>query len=229
MAAPAASASIAIQMFAARGHDGLHHRGQRRKMRRLCETLGASRAINYKNEDFVAVIKAETGGKGVDVILDMVGGDYIQRNMSAAALWGRIVNIAYQKGAKAEVNFAPVLMKRLTCWPPPCAAARSAEKGAIRDALLRRGLAAGGGRAGSGRWWTRYFPWPRPRKPMNIMAKTGHIGKILLDSVRKSLCLPCLARLKDRPSSKFIIERRDGPERPRPGERIIAMAVEPNR
>jgi len=70
-------------------------------------------AINYKDQDFVAIVKDATGGRGVDVVLDMVGGDYIQRNMSAAALWGRIVNIAYQTGMQASVNFAPMLMKRL--------------------------------------------------------------------------------------------------------------------
>ena len=68
----------------------------------------------------------------------MVGGDYIQRNMSAAAIWGRIVNIAYQERLQAEVNFAPMLMKRLTLLATTLARARSqTEKGAIRDALLR--------------------------------------------------------------------------------------------
>ena len=65
-----------------------------------CVELGAKRAINYKSEDFVAVIKAETGGQGVDVILDMVGGDYIQRNMRPPAMWGRIVNIAFRKARR---------------------------------------------------------------------------------------------------------------------------------
>ena len=95
-------------------------------------------AINYREQDFVEVIKAETGGKGIDVILDMVGGDYIQRNMSAAALWGRIVNIAYQSGMSATVNFAPLLMKRLSLLATTLRARSNDEKGAIRDALLRR-------------------------------------------------------------------------------------------
>jgi len=89
--------SIAIQIFAARGHRILTTVGSEQK----CEAarkLGAARAINYREEDFVAVVKDETGGKGVNVILDMVGGDYVQRNIEAAAPWGRIVNIAYQKG-----------------------------------------------------------------------------------------------------------------------------------
>ncbi len=78
-----------------------------------CTALGADHAINYRDEDFVEVIKDKTGGGGVDVILDMVGGDYIHRNYSAAAMDGRIVQIAFLGGAKAEVNFAQLMMKRL--------------------------------------------------------------------------------------------------------------------
>lgn len=78
-----------------------------------CLSLGADHAINYRDQDFVEVIKQQTGGKGVDVILDMVGGDYIARNYSAAAMDGRIVQIAFLNGAKAEANFAQLMMKRL--------------------------------------------------------------------------------------------------------------------
>ncbi len=81
---------------------------------REIEKLGAERAINYKNEDFVEVVKDLTDGRGVDLILDMVGGDYIQRNISALAVEGRLVYIAFLGGAVAEVNFAPVMLKRLT-------------------------------------------------------------------------------------------------------------------
>ena len=83
------------------------------------------------------MVKEETGGKGVDVILDMVGGDYIQRNIEAAASWGRIVNIAYQQGFQAEVNFAPVLTKRLTLAATTLRGRTPEQKRAIRDALLR--------------------------------------------------------------------------------------------
>ncbi|WP_094505497.1 NAD(P)H-quinone oxidoreductase [Brucella thiophenivorans] len=79
-----------------------------------CEKLGADRAVNYRDEDFVAVVKEVTGGKGADVILDMVGGDYVDRNYKAAAEDGRIVQIAFLNGAKATANFALVMMKRLT-------------------------------------------------------------------------------------------------------------------
>ncbi|MFL9500332.1 NAD(P)H-quinone oxidoreductase [Rhodopseudomonas palustris] len=78
-----------------------------------CLKLGASRAINYKTEDFVAAVKEATGGKGVEVILDMVGGDYIERNYDAAAMDGRIVQIAFLGGAKTNVNFVKLMTKRL--------------------------------------------------------------------------------------------------------------------
>ncbi|MZR22642.1 zinc-binding dehydrogenase [Sneathiella chungangensis] len=81
---------------------------------RAVEKLGAERGINYKTEDFVAVVKELTGGKGVDLILDMVGGDYIQRNISALAVEGRLVYIAFLGGPEATVNFAPMMLKRLT-------------------------------------------------------------------------------------------------------------------
>ncbi|KAA0972415.1 NAD(P)H-quinone oxidoreductase [Aureimonas fodinaquatilis] len=75
--------------------------------------LGADRAINYHTQDFVQVVMDATGERGVDVILDMIGGDYVPRNLKAAALDGRIVQIAYLRGQKAEVNLAMVMSKRL--------------------------------------------------------------------------------------------------------------------
>jgi NADPH:quinone reductase len=78
-----------------------------------CLKLGADKAINYKTEDFVAAVKAATDGKGVEVILDMVGGDYIERNYDAAAVEGRVVQIAFLGGVKATVNFAKMSAKRL--------------------------------------------------------------------------------------------------------------------
>ena len=79
----------------------------------FCRDLGADIAINYKEQDFVEVLMEETGGKGVDVILDMVGGDYVQRHIELAATDGRIVNIAFLRGAKAELNMMPIMRKRL--------------------------------------------------------------------------------------------------------------------
>ena len=79
-----------------------------------CTRLGANHAINYKTQDFVAEVKATTGGHGANAILDMVGGDYIERNYEAAAVDGRIVQIAFLGGFKANVNFTKLMVKRLT-------------------------------------------------------------------------------------------------------------------
>ncbi|MDR6263872.1 NAD(P)H-quinone oxidoreductase [Roseobacter sp. N2S] len=79
-----------------------------------CVELGAERAINYKEEDFVAVMAEVTGGKGVDLILDMVGGSYIPRNVKALGLDGRLVQIAFLEAPVAELNFAQIMVKRLT-------------------------------------------------------------------------------------------------------------------
>lgn len=98
----------------------------------LARSLGADLAINYKEDDFQIRVK-ESGG--ADVILDMVGGDYIQKNINCAKLNGRIVNIAYQDGFTAEVNFIPVLMKRLSLNATTLRARSADEKRVIRDAL----------------------------------------------------------------------------------------------
>jgi NADPH:quinone reductase len=79
-----------------------------------CDVLGADLAINYREQDFVEAVKEFTDGKGVDVILDMVGGDYVGRNLKALAVDGRLVNIAFLNGSKVEVDMMPVMLKRLT-------------------------------------------------------------------------------------------------------------------
>lgn len=80
----------------------------------ICQALGADRVINYKSEDFAEVVKADTGGRGVDVVLDIIGGDYIEKNIKSLAEDGRLVNIAYQKGSSATIDFMRVMLKRLT-------------------------------------------------------------------------------------------------------------------
>ena len=170
--------SLAIQMFAARGHHIFTTVGSDKK----CEAargFGAARAINYRSEDFARVVKEETNGKGVDVILDMVGGSYIQRNIEAAAPWGRIVNIAYQESFKAEVNFRPVLTKRLTLAATTLRGRDAAQKQAIRDALAREIWPLLGTRVRP--VTDRIFPLGDAGQAHDFMAKTGHIGKILLD------------------------------------------------
>jgi len=170
--------TAAIQLCAARGHQVFTTAGSAEKCAAI-QKLGAHRAINYRDEDFVDVVKKETGGKGVDVILDMVGGDYIQRNMSAAALWGRIVNIAYQSGMQATVNFAPLLMKRLSLLATTLRARTNEEKGAIRDAVQREVwplLEAGKIKPVV----DTTFPLAEAGAAHARMAKSEHIGKILL-------------------------------------------------
>jgi putative PIG3 family NAD(P)H quinone oxidoreductase len=105
--------TTAIQLASAMGAYVIVTAGSAAKCE-ACISLGADRAINYRSEDFVAVTREATGGKGADVILDMVGGAYVARNYEAAAEDARIVQIAVQGGAKAETNFAMLMMKRLT-------------------------------------------------------------------------------------------------------------------
>ena len=169
--------SLAIQMFAGLGHRVFTTTGSDEKCRAALK-LGAARSINYRIEDFVAVVKAETGGQGVDVILDMVGGDYIQRNIDAAAIRGRIVNIAYQQGFRAEVNFAPVLTKRLTLAATTLRARAAGEKQTIRDALLKAVWPLVGTRIQP--VTAKVFALDQAHQAHEFMAKTGHIGKILL-------------------------------------------------
>lgn len=167
--------SLAIQIFAGRGHRTFTTVGSTEK----CEAarkFGAARAINYHEEDFVSVVKSETGG--VDVILDLVGGDYVQRNIMAAAPWGRIVNIAYQSGFRTEVDFTQVLTKRLTLAATTLRGRTADQKRAIRDALLREVWPGLG--AGIGPVTDRIFALDQAQQAHEYMAKTGHIGKILL-------------------------------------------------
>ena len=170
--------SAAIQLLAALGHEVFTTAGSDEKAQ-ACLGLGAAHAINYRTQDFVAVIKDKTGGQGVNVILDMVGGDYIQRNISAAASGGRIVNIAYQKGATAEVNFTPLLRKRLTLMATTLRGRSNAEKGAIRDAVLKTVWPL----IGAGRVKPvvdSRFSLGEAQKAHETLRKSGHIGKILL-------------------------------------------------
>lgn len=170
--------TAAIQLCSARGHQVFATAGSQAKCD-ACKALGATRAINYRDEDFVEVIKSETGGRGVDVILDMVGGDYIQRNFSAAAVWGRVVNIAFQAGMTANVNFAGMLMKRLAFMATTLRARTDAEKRAIRDALAHNVwplIEAGTIKPVI----DRIFPLADAGAAHQRMAGGEHIGKILL-------------------------------------------------
>jgi NADPH2:quinone reductase len=105
--------TTAIQLAHVRGTRVFATAGSTEKCR-ACEQLGAEKVVNYHEQDFVEILHAATAGKGVDVVLDMVGGDYIARNIKLAAVDGRIAQIAFLKGPKAEVNFMPLMQKRLT-------------------------------------------------------------------------------------------------------------------
>jgi NADPH2:quinone reductase len=100
-----------------------------------CLKLGADVAINYKSEDFVAATKKATGDRGADLVLDMIGGDYINRNYDAAAVEGRIVQIAFQESPRANVDFRRLLFKRLTHTGSTLRARSVADKGAIARAV----------------------------------------------------------------------------------------------
>ena len=102
-----------------------------------CERLGAVAAINYRTEDFVAVIRERTASAGVNLVLDMVGGDYVGRNLEALAVEGRLVQIAFLRGARTEINLAPLMQKRLTITGSTLRPRTPEQKGAIARALLQ--------------------------------------------------------------------------------------------
>jgi NADPH2:quinone reductase len=168
----------AIQLAAARGATVYATAGSAEKCL-ACEQLGASRAVNYREEDFVAELLEATGGAGVDVILDMVGGDYVNRNLSLAASDGRVVNIAFQQGFETTVNFLPLLMKRLTLTGSTLRPRSAADKAAIASALLREAwplVAAGRIRPVI----ARTFPFEEAAGAHALMESSTHIGKIVL-------------------------------------------------
>ncbi|MGQ0740907.1 MAG: NAD(P)H-quinone oxidoreductase [Alphaproteobacteria bacterium] len=170
--------TAAIQLMRARGHPVFATAGSPEKCK-ACIELGAVRAIDYRSEDFVAAMKEETGGRGVDVILDIVGGDYVERNLAALARGGRLVNIAYQKGSRVELDLQIMLARSLTMTASALRPRSNEEKGSIRDALLRE-------------VWPLFaqgrirpvidmvFPLAEAGKAHAHMRAGSHIGKILL-------------------------------------------------
>lgn len=130
--------TTAIQLAKAFGAEVLVTAGSAEKCR-ACEALGARRAINYRDEDFKVVALEETGGRGVDVILDMVGGRYFDRNIASLAKDGRLSIIAFLGGAKVEAaNIAPILTKRLHVMGSALRPRTAAEKQVIRDGLREK-------------------------------------------------------------------------------------------
>ncbi len=126
--------TTAIQLAEAFGAKVIATAGSPEKCE-ACLRLGADVAVNYREQDFVAAVKEATDGRGADVILDMVGGDYIPRNHEAAAQDGRIVQIAFLKGSKVEVDFRRLMLKRLTHTGSTLRSRSAAEKAVIAEAL----------------------------------------------------------------------------------------------
>jgi putative PIG3 family NAD(P)H quinone oxidoreductase len=126
--------TTAIQLARARGARVLATAGSVEKCAR-CEELGAERAINYRDTDFVAAVKELTGGRGVDLVLDMVGGEYLQRNLASLAMDGRLVQIGQLGGPRAQIDMMPVLQRRLTITGSVLRSRSVAEKGAIARAV----------------------------------------------------------------------------------------------
>lgn len=143
---------------------------------RACEELGADRAIDYNAEDFVAVLR-DAGG--ADVILDIVGGPYIERNIKAAAAGGRIVQLAFNAGSKVEVNLMPVMLKRITYTGSTLRTRPAAFKARVvaelRDQVWPK-IAAGAIRTVT----NEVFPLERATEAHRLMQDAGHTGKILL-------------------------------------------------
>ncbi|MEL6219336.1 MAG: NAD(P)H-quinone oxidoreductase [Pseudomonadota bacterium] len=171
--------TTAIQLAVAFGARVLVTVGSEAKAE-ACRALGAERAILYRQEDFVAASREATEGRGVDLVLDMVGGDYVARNIQALAVEGRLVQIAFQQPSRMEIDLLPMMLKRLTLTGSTLRPRSVAEKGAIADALR-------------GRVWPlieagRVGPVIHSRFPLSeavaahrLMDSSAHIGKILLD------------------------------------------------
>jgi NADPH2:quinone reductase len=144
-----------------------------------CRKLGADVAVNYRTEDFVQITKDATGGKGAELILDMVGGDYIERNYEAAAVEGRIVQIAFQGSPRTTVNFMRVMLKRLTHTGSTLRARSVADKAAIARALEDKVwplIAAGKVKPVI----FKTFPLAEAAAAHALMESSQHIGKIVL-------------------------------------------------
>lgn len=170
--------TTAIQLAKAFGATVLATAGSDEKCA-ACRDLGADHAINYRAEDFVVAAKAATGGRGVDLILDMVGGDYINRNYDAAAESGRIAQIAFLNGPKAEVNFSRLMLKRLTHTGSTLRPRTIAEKAGIARELEEKVWPL----LTEGRCKLvihARFPLAQAAQAHALMESNAHIGKIVL-------------------------------------------------
>ena len=171
----------AIQLATAMGHRVFATAGSDEKCR-ACEELGAERGINYRSEDFVEVVKSLTGGKGVDVVLDMVAGDYVAREIDCLADDGRIALIALLGGAKANVDLGQVLRRRLSISGSTLRPRPVAFKGAIAQKLREQVwplFAAGKIKPVI----YKTFPLAQAAEAHALMESSTHVGKIVLQVV----------------------------------------------
>jgi putative PIG3 family NAD(P)H quinone oxidoreductase len=146
----------------------------------FCRSLGADHVIIYREQDFVEEAARITNGRGVDLILDMVGGDYIARNLRTLALEGRLVLIAFLEGSKVEADWRPIMMKRLTVTGSTMRASPPARKNAIARALRERVWPL----FGEGKLRavvTRTFPLADVAAAHALMESSAHVGKIMLE------------------------------------------------
>jgi NADPH2:quinone reductase len=144
-----------------------------------CRKLGADVAVNYRTEDFVAATKTATGDKGAEVIVDMVGGDYIARNYEAAAVEGRIVQIAFQGSPKSTVDFRRIMLKRLHHTGSTLRSRSIPDKGAIARAVETNVLPLiAAGKVKPVIYKT--FPLDAASAAHALMETSAHIGKIVL-------------------------------------------------
>ncbi|WP_346836928.1 NAD(P)H-quinone oxidoreductase [Microbulbifer sp. SAOS-129_SWC] len=170
--------TTAIQLAAASGARVFATAGSDDKCA-ACERLGASAAINYRDADFVAAVREATDGHGADVILDMVGGDYVDRNIQLAARDGRIVNIAFLRGSRVEVDLLPLMLKRITLTGSTLRPQSAEAKAAIARALEANAwplLSAGKIRPEV----SATFPLEQVAEAHRLMESSSHIGKIVL-------------------------------------------------
>ncbi len=168
----------AVQLAAALGHTVYATAGSDEKAR-ACEALGARRGINYHTEDFVAVAKGETGGRGVDVVLDMVAGDYVPREIACLADDGRLVIIALLGGAEARLDLAAILRRRLTVTGSTLRPRSVAFKAAIAARL--RSVVWPLIEAGRIKPIVHsMFPLAEAGQSHALMESSAHIGKIVL-------------------------------------------------
>jgi NADPH2:quinone reductase len=170
--------TVAIQLAKAFGARVIATAGSDEKCE-ACRALGADLAVNYKQQDFVEAAKAFTAGRGVELVLDMVGGPYIQRNFRALGVEGRLVQIAFLQGSKVELDLMPVMLKRLTVTGSTMRSRSTEDKAAIARELEAKVwplIAAGRVKPVI----HASFTLEQAAEAHRLMESSAHVGKIVL-------------------------------------------------